>query len=373
MDCSLVSGDIIMDTAFDIELKRIENEWNLLKTQADAEVLALEKIDFDAIQRCPSCLDAWDYCFSLAFGYLAIGITTEEQFAVYLETIHKASSGATGDYDKLQTLLGKLLYHKGDHIDMVDKNFKNRKGKNAYGAFHRLLWGHDILSVNGDNPIVLMIKQKGISGILQAFQHLIADTASKQGLPLPGSSYFDFEKENGAVSNYLIRLSEELSEDSIGNKQLTQSIYSHMFSIRASDCIGSLTIENLSLWYFKVRGCIDDLRQTQFRIISYTIAFLGHLTIGSIRQFGIPYLNISELKAIINNLKNLYVGSWRGTRELCSQTEEYIQKSDRLLGEVNGKIRKNISYEEDEDYMMELENGQKNIKRLIGLFSKGED
>lgn len=362
-----------MGIAFNIELKNVEKEWNELNNQASAEMAELEKIDEKRIQKYPSCLDAWDYCFCIAIGYIALSITTDEQFAVYLEDIHKASSGISGEYDKLQTLLGKLLYHKGDHIDMAEKNFKNRKGENAYGAFHRLLWGHDILSTSGDNPFVLMVKQKGLSGIVQAFQHLIADTTSKQGLPLPGSSYLDFEKENGAVSNYLIKIAEDLSEDSVGNKRVAQSIYSHMFTVRAEDCAGNVTVESLSTGYFKIRGIENSVRRVQFKLIAYIIAFLGHSAIGAIRQDGIPYINIPEFKELVHNLTKLYVESWKDTKELIKKSEEYIEKSDELIADVTETTKNIVEHHSEEGYVQELRNGQANVTRLIGRMGKGEE
>lgn len=362
-----------MNSAFNIELKNVEREGNELSIQVAAQMANLEKIGEKRIQTYPSCLDAWDYCFCIAIGYIALSITTDEQFAVYLEDIHKASSGIAGDYDNLQTLLGKLLYHKDDHIDIVEKNFKNRSGENAYGAFHRLLWGHDILSTSGDNPFVLMIKQKGLSGIVQAFQHLVADTTSKQGLPLPGSSYLDFEKENGAVSNYLIKIAEDLSKESVGNKRAAQSIYSHLFTIRAEDCAGNVTVESLSTGYFKMRGIENSVRRVQFKLIAYIIAFLGHSAIGTIRQDGVPYINIPEFKEIVHNLTKLYVESWKDTKELIGKSEEYIKKSDELIQEVAETTKNIVEHHSDEGYAQELRNGQVNVTRLIGRMGKGEE
>lgn len=360
-----------MDSAFDIELTNIEKECDQLSVIAQKEMIALESIDFKSIERHPSSMDAWDYCFGLIIGYLALSITTDEDLSLYLEDIHKAASGAAGDYDKVQEFFGQLLYHKGDHIDILEKNFKNRKGENAYGAFHRLLWGHDILSNHGDNPFVLMIKQKGLSGILQAFQHLIADTASRQGLPLPGSSYLDFEKENGCVSNYLIKISEDLSEQSVGNKLSAQSIYSHMFTIRAQDIAGNATIECLTGGYFKLRGIRNAVRIAQIKLIAYSIAFWGHITIGMIRQNGIPYVNIPELKELISCLVRMDVESKKETKQIVNNSTDCIEASERLIKEVEETTRYIEDHPSDADYDKEMVRSQENVEQLLGFFSKG--
>jgi hypothetical protein len=74
-----------------------------------------------------STLDAWDYCYAIAVGMAGVFIATNEAFGQYLDQIHKAASGASGDYDKFQSFLGDALRHKGDHIDAIEMPFKNRK------------------------------------------------------------------------------------------------------------------------------------------------------------------------------------------------------------------------------------------------------
>ncbi len=359
-----------MQTSFELEINKLSTELDALSEKTTKELEEIQRVSNDEICRHPATLDAWDYIFCIALGYGAITVTTNEAIATYLEDIHKAASGASGDYDRAQTVLGRMLYHKGDHIDIVEKNFKNRQGENAYGAFHRLLWGHDVLSVNGDNPFVLMIKQKGLAGILQAFQHLVADTASKQGLPLPGSSYLDFEKENGSISNYLIKISESLSEDAFGNKRGTQEIYSHMFTLRAGDIAGNALIESVSVGYFKLRGIDNAVRICQFKLISYILAFVGHAVIGSARQNGVPYINYSELEGAVRYFLRLYSESWKETLEICRVSELCIEDSKALLDDVDKTERFLIDHNSAEEYTKELERGQDNINKMISLWER---
>lgn len=359
-----------MENLYSFELKQIEKSIDNLSMVAQDELAIIRSVDQNVIDNVPSSMDVWDVCFSVAVGYLALTITTEEQLSIYLEDIHKASSGASGEYDTLQSQLGKLLFHKGDHIDMIERPFKNRRGTNAYGAFHRLLWGHDILSIHKDNPFVLMVNQKGLAGILQAFQHLLADTMSKQGLPLPGSSYLDFEKENGSISNYLIKIAEDLSETSVGNKRNGQSIYSHMFTIRAGDFAGNVTIEAISTAYFKTREIKNDLRITQFKLISYIIAFMGHAIIGSGRQDGIPYVNISEAIEMIKNFNRLYVQSWKETKIAIKKSENAIIESEYVLSQVDEAEKLIKEYDSFEGYVDEIKRSQDSVNSLIGFMNR---
>lgn len=351
------------------EIDNIQNEIDQLSARLHKEINELKQIDeTDVILT--SSLDSWDYCFSIALGCFAISVTTSEELAVYLENIHKAASGASGDYDRLQRILGVLFRHKGDDIDKRGGNFKNRKGDNAYGAFHRLLWGHDILSIHSDNPFVLMIKQNGLSGIIQVLQHLIADTASKQGLPLPASSFLDYTKENGSISNYLIKISETLSEESTGNKRATQSIYSRMFTIRATDYSGNISVESLSRGYYSYRGITDNIRKTQIKLLAYIIAFLGHSTIGITRQNAIPYFNVSEFKAIIHNLKNLYKFSRKETKKVIISSERRIKESADIIEEAEQTIRCGRAFKTDDEYVGEIERNQRDSSKLMRFFSE---
>lgn len=359
-----------MENLYSFEIKQLEKSIDNLSIVAQDELANIRSVDENIIDNVPSSMDIWDFCFSVAVGYLALTITTDEQLSVYLEDIHKVSSGASGEYDTLQSQLGKMLYHKGDHIDMIERPFKNRMGTNAYGAFHRLLWGHDILSTQGDNPFALMVKQKGLAGILQAFQHLLADTMSKQGLPLPGSSYLDFEKENGSISNYLIKISEDLSEASVGNKRNGQSIYSHMFTIRAGDFAGNVTIEAISTAYFKTRGIQNDLRITQFKLISYIIAFVGHAIIGSDRQDGIPYVNISEAIEMIKNFNRLYMQSWKETKVAIKRSEDAIIESEYILAQVDETASLIKEHDTFEGYVDEIKRSQDNVNSLIDFMNR---
>ncbi len=362
-----------METAYNLAFQNSINKLDSISLQCKSEMESWGYIDTSAIEKSPSSLDTWDYCFSIAIGMAGAKITTSEQLEVYLNDIHHAASGANGDYKKLQSFLGTLLHHQGDAIDKLstEKHFINRAYQSADIGYHRLLWGHDVLNFSANNPFKLMFDQQGVSGILQAIRHLIADTTSKQGLPLPGSSYLDYENENGNISNYLINVAKKLSMESVGNKRNAQAIYSHMFTVRAQDIMGGGAISGFATMYFKIRGIDDTIRKVQFRLIAYSVAFFGEALLGAVKQNGIPYINIPLAKVMFKNLIQLYYYSIKETHQLHDKTFELIAKSDEIEILVDETGEGLISYNNPGDYFNELSQGQSNVDSLIEAFEEG--
>ena len=328
-----------------------------------------QKINFNEVQTVESNLDAWDYCFALAIGLAGVTITSSKMFSKYLNDIHKAASGQKGDFSFFQEFLGDILKHKGDFIDKADKTFKNRFGKNAYGLFHRLLWGHDILAVGKDNPFALMIKQKGWFGIIQAFRHLLADTMSKQGLPAPGSSFLDyiFTDETGKAheSNYLIKIAQSLSEEAFGNKANAQEVYAHLATIRFQDISGGVVVRVLSEAYIRARKIEDKLRCVEIKFIAYAVSFFGEAVVGMIRQKGIPYINIPVATAMTKEFLQFCVIDAAETHKLYKTTDEIIKTDDDIIGKyekLNQMVPKYISAE---DCFESLNQTESNIDNLI--------
>lgn len=355
---------------YETALQNSINDLNQLSASCESEMKSWGEIKPEVIMKTPSDLDGWDYCLSLGIGMGSAVITTTEKLGVYLNGIHDAASGASGT-SGLQSFLGSMLHHQGDSMDQIDGQFINRAGDPAYGLYHRLLWGHDPLDFGVDNPYRLMFRQRGIFGILQATRHLIADTMSKQGLPLPGSSHLDFRNDNGRISNYLIDISQELSRASIGNLRSAQDIYSHMFTLRAQDILGGGAIAGFNNIYFKIRGITDDIRKTQFRIISYTVAFLGQAMIGAIRQHGVPYINYALATAAIKNTVQLYYYSLMKTHQLRDITNQQIaedRKLEEMVLDANYGLQ---SYDNASGYFKESADIDDTADSLIEDFEKG--
>lgn len=324
------------------------------------------------IEKSESTLDAWDYCFAIAIGSAGIFIATNEEFARYLEGIHQAASGASGDYDMLQSFLGKVLSHKGDHIDQIERPFKNRDGGNAYPIFHRLLWGHDILSIKADNPFYLMFKQKGLPGILQAVRHLLADTASKQGLPLPGSSFLDVVDENNSTSNYLIKIAQKLSEETVGNKTKAQEIYSHLATIRAQDVVAGVVVKAVVELYFILRSIDDELRRAEIRLIAYAVNFFGEAAFGCIKQNGVPYINIPLATAMTAAFCRFCYLDYQTDKRLVAVSNEIFERTEVIISRYEELDIMLPDLNDENECFAALEKAEENYDELIAFFSEDE-
>ena len=360
---------MIMEYTNSITYYEIEKQLETLVAESGLEIESWDKADFEIIEKTASNLDAWDYCFSIAVGLAAPFISTNEELQYYLKDIHNAASEATGEYDFLQKTLGILLHHKGDPIDQIDRRFIKRDRENAYVLFHRLLWGHDIFSVKPDNPFFLMVKKQGFSGVIQALQHLLADTTSKQGLPFPGSSYLDFVEEDGNLSNYLIKLAQHLSVSTTGNKRVAQEIYAHMFTIRAADMLGVGSNAALGKIYFKIRNIDDEIRKQQFNLISYSISFWGQALIG-LGRLGVPYVNIPVGTALAKSFVSLYASSLSRTRILIRKGRILSQETDRLIAVAENDFCFGGTGTDRLDVSEEIKCSQESAKSLMKVWEE---
>lgn len=341
----------------------------LIRISKESKLLVDDLSINGVTQKCESRLDGWDYCYSIAIGLAGVYITSSKQLEEYLVDVHRAASECHGEYDLFQRVLGKLLHHKGDYIDQIAPPFKNRNGENAYGAFHRLLWGHDVLSVGEDNPFYLMFKQEGVRGIVQAVRHLLADTLSKQGLPMPGSSYLDYVKEDVKTSNYLILISQKLSEAAFDNKSRAQEIYSHMFSIRGQDLTYAGIVNVLTTIYNKTRNIKDAVRISEIRLISYYVSFWGHFIVGMSRQNGIPYVSVPLASAMFIEWVRYNRSDWQQINKMKTVTDD-IERRVLQLEQRQSFIMKMIG---DDYCSVNKKAGQiSNINRFKELLNEVE-
>lgn len=313
-------GKIIQeDQVVESTLARLEDEYLL-----DLKEKHVSPSDIELIDKMPSDLEPLDMAWCLLTAVASTFISTNEDFAKWLEGIHDAASDKSDSFDAVQKILGQTLHHKGDWMD----NFKARDAQNAYGLFHRLLGGHDIFatgeSLTPHNPFMMMIEQKGsvVGGVLQTTKHLIADTFSSQGLPLPFSSYLDYAKDNGRPWNKIIDIIQELSISTTGNKDQAEAIYSHMFTLRAQDFIGGGAALVLTTAYLKARQIEDEIRAAQIRLVSYALSFFAQAAVGAAKQNGVPYINHVVGAAMAKNLVRLFYFSNKRTNLLDTKTNQ---------------------------------------------------
>lgn len=332
-------------------------------TQIEALSQKLETANFnyekevaDAIVGYPSMLDVYDYLFAIMFGAAGAALTTNEQITAFLNQIHEVSNNdKPSSPNALIEFLAKLLRHHGDWIDTVDGKgkFVNRAAKKIEGEWvgamnapHRIFWGHDIFSISADNPIWLSIQQYGpVRGILQAVRHLIADTCSKQGLPLPFHSWFDYmavEKGDGQVGNRMLDFCQQYRKDVLGRGQGggNNDVFNHLFSIHMQDALSSGLVAAGVKAYQTARGISNEDRLIQIRIIAYAVNFYGSAVIGAV-QTGIPFINYPCFAALAKNTAQLIRVSNQDIQRLLCEMER-IALADSVLEQREQAVHKEL-------------------------------
>lgn len=316
----------------------------------------LKKFDFFAEygkKAQESKLDAYDYLFSISFGMIGATITNNESIQKFLDEIHQISNRKRSDKIKvtdLKSFLARLFQHSNDYIDTVPIDakgklaFVNRKAilkngiyKGARNAPHRVFWGHDIFSLSKDNPFLLFINQYGVGkGIVNCLQHLIADTCSKQGLPLPASSFFDYDKnininDDMEVGNILIDFCQEYSKKVLGKKQIgaNNEVFNKIFSIHIQDALTQGLCSALSTAYIEAREIEDEDRQIQIRTISYGSLFLGSSIIGFCKT-KIPTINWPSFLALFVQTSKMYIKDTNDIKQLKNITNKLINENKKL-------------------------------------------
>ena len=231
------------------------------------------------------------------FGACGSFITNSEKLKEFLRLFHDESSEA----NKFQKKIQKFLQHPNNPID-YDENgkFINRNGGTAKFGFHRLFYGHDILSFKGDNPFQLYAKKFGfLKGIEKAIKHLFADTCSRQGLPLPGSSLFDI-KSGDDFTNLMYEFSKKVGK---GSSSKAQSAFQHLFTYHFQDSLGSRSSEILSDIYLKVRGFETGKAKSIFKIITNISEFIINAITGLVKTAGMtPKINWRNVIGLIYQL-----------------------------------------------------------------------
>lgn len=327
--------------ALSFAIADIEEEYLLALKKDDIEQVEISRID-----KTSSDLDNLDIAWCLLCSAASVFLSTNKAVEKWLDGIHNAASDCYGDYDFIQKALGEVFHHKSDWMDKMT----SRDSDETYVAFHRLLWGHDPLAKGEGlanlsfNPIKMMMQQeesersgRALFGAVQAMRHLLADTFSKQGLPLPGLSYLDYERSDGKTWNHIIDVVQELSVETTGNKSKAEELYRHLFTLRAQDIAGGTLAIMLTKAYIASRQLEDTIRINQIKLVSYSTSFFGQAIVGAVRQKGVPYINYPLAMAMIKELAGLFYESNRRTYLLGKETErlhgatqEQLARHDRL-------------------------------------------
>jgi hypothetical protein len=323
--------------------------------------------DYSILARCADDIGSVDIAAMLIFGVLGAALSNNEKLENYLDDIHTDASS-----NNPTTLLGKLLHHKGDNIDVTTRN-----GETWAPYLHRLYGGHDIFAFNKDNPFYILVKQYGLpKGILQAVRHLLADPFSKNGGVLPFSSYLDFINEKGEVDNYLDAWAREISK---GTELNAQEAYAELFAIKAQD-IGATTVTAVLVnVYVKLRNLIDKqnnktnekyfskIALSQLKIIALLANIVANATWGMIKNKGVPKINISGISLLLIEIIKFFGRSYKDLYGLENKTNDIIAQVNILEEGILKLGEKLPSYENYWEYQEEINRGYNNISKFVEI------
>lgn len=365
----LLHGSEAMNESYDYGVQSIA----ALNAQLLDVSFDYEKAISEAIRDCPSNLDAFDLVYSITIGVLSAVLDTNDKVADFFDEIHQLSSAEKVESDNLiKKVLAKILYHQGDWMDKAPttevnksgkplKSYITRKAQEVGGVWdsggitpsgpHRIFWGHDIFSISDDNPFSLCIKEYGIGrGILQAIRHLVADTCSHQGLPLPFSSYFDYVPDASGeptekVRNHLLDFCQEYSKEVLGKKWpgANNEVFNHLFSIHVQDALSSGLVAAGIAVYCKGRKIDDKIRCVQMRVIGYMGTAYGSAIIGAFTHGGIPYINWPAFVALAKNIIQMVHISNKEVDVIIAETERLISERECLEQKERGVNQSLIS------------------------------
>lgn len=315
---------------YEEECEKYRNEINLIYT----EYANIISADID-----PG-LTGGDYAFAIMVGVAGAVITNSKNVQKILDEIHQIASNPKKENDSFfYRVIKTLLGHYQTNIDSMPVGAEGKRiyrtrydGASGSGP-HRIFWGHDILSFRDDNPFALMIKQTGsvTKGILEALKHLTADTFSKQGLPIPTSSWWDYSYDDGKkVGNKLVDFCNQLYDEStydINKTGVNNEIFNHMFSIHIQDVTAQALGKVLCKRYMKYRHINDSVVEHQFLLISYAVMFYLNSFLGFART-GIFYINWSAGICMIKEFILMYTTSWCDVKKLEKMTAKAVECSD---------------------------------------------
>lgn len=272
-------------------------------------------------------LEFYDIMFAILIGLVGSFITTSEKLKEFLRLFHDTPT-KNDSPNTIQEQANKLLEHSGQDMDQQGK-FTNRNGGKVPFGFHRLFFGHDILSWKGDNPFQLLIKQFGFfEGIKKAFLHLIADTCSKQGLPIPGHSIFDI-KSGDDVSNILYEISKKI------NPEKVQAVYQNLFTIHASDLLGGGATILLTNAYLNICNYQNKKSKSIFKMVVHITNFIVTAIIG-LAKTSIPKINFIALFNFTLPLCS-FIGIKFKERKIHRIQRDYIDDKD-FINIIKSKI-----------------------------------
>lgn len=320
-----------------------------------------------------------NYVLPLLYGTTGALISSWDAANKFLADIHDAKAKEGG-------IIEFLLGHERDNIDTIIPAGRTRRvyvdrirqgilkegEKDISLGIHRLMWGHDIFSIGPDNPFALLIDQYGVlKGIAQVFRHLIADTFSAQGLPIPFHSYFDYVKADGSVTNRLLDFASSASEfaRSNGHQVTKYDAFNRMFTIKAADVGTTGLTWAMCAAHNRIMNDGDEAAAAQVKAIAFSAQFFGKAAIGMMKS-GIPFISWPTAMMTIKEIYSLYRLNYRDIAALERRTEQLCAENARLEAEIFASGRDLVSHTRASGYVHELAEFDSRMRALEDFFDR---
>lgn len=328
-----------------------------------------------------------NFVLPVLYGGLSASIASSDAVNKFLEEIHDMASKKTKPKTVIEKIVRFLFGHSGDNIDQFDPGdgdirFINRMksvrddgslawgGQNAECMAHRIFWGHDIFSISGDNPFTLLCSQYGlVKGIAQVFRHLLGDTFSRAGLPLPFHSFFDYVNDKERMANKLLDFAKSTASDASGDLS-GYDAFNQMFTIRAAD-VGTTALTSAVCGVHNMimnRG--DEAAATQVRAIAYSTQFFGKAAIGAVKTGGVPFISWPTAIMATKEIFNLYRVNYREIAALERVTAALGSKTEEMEAIVFASGASLVSYPDAFGYIRELRKIEARMNAMIDFFEE---
>ncbi len=317
----------------------------------------------------PPSNDPRNFILPAIYGGAGALISSSEAVKKFLNDIHQIAQTDDKPKNAFERIVRFLLGHKGDLLDKVDGEYIDRAGNPLWPGAHRLMWGHDIFSLGPDNPFVLLMRQRGsiLGGIAQVFRHLVADTFSNQGLPIPFHSFFDYVGDNGKLGNTLWDVARAATNG--GNAADITEAFGNLFTIKFADIATTGLTSALCAIHNHALNKDDEAAASQVRAIAYSSQFFGKAAIGVLKT-GVPFISWPTAFMVVKEIYSLYRLNYRDIAVLEQATERLCLENARLEAEVFASGRDLVSHPGGAGYLTELRDFDARMYSLEGLFDR---
>lgn len=330
----------------------------------DAEIQAIFRTLDNLDSVAPPSTAPLNFVMPLLYGATAALVSSSASVNSLLNDIHDRQANLQSG------IIPKLFGHKGDWIDKGGfdsagaRLFINRAGGPAEIGAHRILFGHDIFSTSTDNPFGVLTRQHGLwKGVARVFQHLLADTFSKQGLPIPFHSHFD-NSNSETITNGLLEFAGANARGSDLNKY---EAFNRMFTIKAADVAGTGLAAALCFTHNSILNQDDKSAASLVRVIAYSTQFFARALVGIVKT-GVPFISWPTAIMAIKEIYGMYRLNWSEIVALERKTVKILAEGIQIEALVFADGANLVSHNAADGLLAEFSAFDDRMDTMVDLF-----